>query len=336
MRRLLSRLFSPPAKAEPAPLSVLVVAGGGVRGVVTGHILGRLERALGAPLREHFDLLAGTSSGGIQVLALATDSLSEAADLATIFHSRSDHVFRRAPNPVRLPPLLRGPRYMAQGFEQVAKDVLGDKWLSDCQVPTIVTSYLIEEGRLKLFGSVDEADRDDDYRLVDVARATTAAPAFFPPAQVTSRDGKTFWGVDGGVYANSPILQALAETHRRFGRDRKIELVSVGPGDDPVTVKASLAQQWGGISWLKPAFDIQVQGLAQQSHDFVAEHVPQVRLHRLAVDWTSLPAHLRPTDGLDDYRPENLDRLNDGSLRWLDNNDALIKAVRDALQHNAA
>jgi hypothetical protein len=149
---------------------------------------------------------------------------------------------------------------------------------------------------------------------------------------VISRQGKRFWGVDGGVYANAPILQAISEARRRFGSERRIELVSIGPGDEPFRVKAGPAQQWGGISWLKPAFDIQVQALSEQSHRFVAEQVPGVRLHRLAVDWNSLPASLRPTDGLDDHRALNLDRLNDGCLRWLDNNDALIKAVRDAVQ----
>ena len=333
MSNFFTRLFRAP-KPEPRPLRVLVIEGGGVRGIVTGQILGRLERALGGRLRTHFDLMAGTSSGGIQVMALATDSVEKASDLATIFYTRSKDVFRQAPNPVRLPPLLRGPRYLSEGFQEVAIDVLGDHWLSDCKVPTIVTSYLIEEGRLKLFGSVNE-DFGDDYKLVDVARSTTAAPAFFPPAKIASKHGNTFWGVDGGVYANSPILQAISETHRRFGRDRKIELVSVGPGDGPVTVKAGPAQQWGGISWLKPAFDIQVQGLSQQAHKFVADEMPHIRLHRLAVDWFSLPSSLRPTVGLDDHRQMNLDRLNEGSLRWLDNNDALIKEVRDALRHNS-
>lgn len=331
MNRMLNRLFSRP-DPQPRTLRVLVVEGGGVRGIVTGLILGRLEAALGSRLRDHFDLLAGTSSGGISVMALATDSIPDAYELATIFHGRSQDVFRRAPNPVRLPPLLRGPRYLAGGFLDVATDVLGTKWLSDCQVPTIVTSYLIEEGRLKLFGSINE-DLDDDFRLTDVARATTAAPAFFPPAKITSAKGKTLWGVDGGVYANAPILQAITEARRRFGRGCRIELVSVGPGDEPITVKPGPAQQWGGISWLKPAFDIHVQALSQQTHAFVRDDLPDVHLHRLEVDWRSLPRGLRPTAGLDDHRPRNLTRLHDGALRWLDNNDAKIKAVRDALLH---
>lgn len=333
MNNMLSRFFGR-SESPPKTIRVLVVEGGGVRGIVTGEILGRLEAALGGQLRDHFDLMAGTSSGGISVMALATDSLTNAYELSTIFNVRSKDVFRRAPNPVRLPPLLRGPRYLADGFLQVATDVLGDGWLSDCKVPTLVTSYLIEEGRLKLFGSINE-DFDDDYKLVDVARATTAAPAFFPPAHIISREGKGLWGVDGGVYANAPVLQAITEARRRFGRSCKIELVSVGPGDTPITVKPGPAQQWGGISWLKPAFDIHVLALSEQTHDFVREQMPDVRLHRLEIDWESLPEGSRPTPGLDDFRPRNLSRLQEGSLRWLDNNDAKIKAVRNALVHAA-
>jgi len=333
MTNMFSRIFRR-SEVSPRTIRVLSVEGGGVRGIVTGHILGRLEAALGGRLREHFDLMVGTSSGGISVMALAADKLDHAGQLATIFNVRSKDVFRRAPNPVRLPALLRGTRYLASGFLEVATDVLGDGWLSDCKTPTLVTSYLIEEGRLKLFGSVNE-DFDDDYKLVDVARATTAAPAFFPPAQIVSKAGKALWGVDGGVYANAPVLQAITETRRRFGADVSIELVSVGPGDSPITVKPGPAQQWGGISWLKPAFDIQVHALSEQTHDFIRDQLPKVRLHRLAVDWNSLPRALRPTAGLDDFRPRNLERLDEGSLRWLDNNDAKIKAVQNALVHAA-
>jgi hypothetical protein len=329
MTNMLSRIFGR-SESQPKTIRVLVVGGGGVRGIVTGEILGRLESAMGGRLRDHFDLMAGTSSGGISVMALATDSLSDAYELSTIFSGRAKDVFRRAPNPVRLPPLLRGPRYLADGFLQVATDVLGHGWLSDCKVPTLVTSYLIEEGRLKLFGSLNE-DFDDDYKLVDVARATTAAPAYFPPAYIVSREGKGLWGIDGGVYANTPILQAITEARRRFGRECRIEVVSVGAGDTPITVKPGPAQQWGGISWLKPAFDIHVLALAEQTHAFVRDQLPDVRLHRLEVEWETLPKGMRPTSGLDDYRPRNLACLHEGSLRWLDNNDAKIKAVRTAL-----
>jgi len=329
MTNMLTRFFNR-SESKPKTIRVLVVEGGGVRGIVTGQILGRLEAALGGRLRDHFDLMAGTSSGGISVLALATDSLTDAYELSTIFNVRSKDVFRRAPNPVRLPPLISGPRYLAAGFLEVARDILGDGWLSDCQIPTLVTSYLIEEGRLKLFGSINE-DFDDDYRLTDVARATTAAPAFFPPANIVSREGKSLWGIDGGVYANSPVLQAITEARRRFGRECLIELVSVGPGDAPLTVKPGPAQQWGGISWLKPAFDIHVSALSEQTHDFVRDQMPTVHLHRLEVDWDTLPKAQKPTAGLDDHRPRNLARLHEGSLRWLDNNDAKIKAVRNAL-----
>ena len=333
MTNMFARIFRR-SESQPKTIRVLVVEGGGVRGIVTGQILGRLEAALGGPLRTYFDMMAGTSSGGISVMALATDSLTDAYDLSTIFNVRSKDVFRRAPNPVRLPPLLRGPRYLAEGFMEVASDVLGEGWLSDCKIPTLVTSYLIEEGRLKVFGSLNE-DLEDDYRLVDVARATTAAPAFFPPAHITSQQGKSLWGVDGGIYANAPILQAITEARRRFGSDCTLELVSIGPGDAPITVQSGPAQQWGGISWLKPAFDIHVHALSEQTHAFVHDQLPNVHLHRLEVDWNTLPEAMRPTAGLDDFRPRNLARLHDGSLRWLDNNDAKIKVVRNALLHAA-
>ena len=78
-------------------------------------------------------------------------------------------------------------------------------------------------------------------------------------------------------------------------------------------------------------FDIHVLALSEQIHAFVRDQLPNVRLHRLEVEWETLPQSMRPTPGLDDHRPRNLARLHDGSVRWLDNNDAKIKAVRNAL-----
>lgn len=337
MKTLLSRLLGckSPHPASQTPIRVLVVEGGGVRGIVTGQILGRLEERLGSRLRAHFDLLAGTSSGGISVMALASDSIGHAYELSDIFHNRAEDVFRRAPNPVRLPALIRGSRYLASGFDAVAGDVLGERWLSECQVPCLVASYLIEEGRLKMFGSIrgrDESGEAEDFRLVDLARATTAAPAFFPPVRITSTRGREYWCVDGGIYANAPVLQALTEVRDRFGVDRPIELVSVGPGGRPPQISVEQARQWGGISWLKPVFDVQVQALNEQVHAFVETQVPGVHLHRLAVDWDAFPEDQRPTDELDDHRLDNLNRLKQGSVRWLDNNDAQIKALAARLR----
>ena len=126
--------------------------------------------------------------------------------------------------------------------------MLGDGWLSGCKLPCVVASYLIEEGRLKLFGSAagDDKGAPEDFRLVDLARATTAAPSFFP-ACVVSTTGREYWCVDGGIYANAPVLQAVTEARRRFGFDRPVELVSVGPAASP-NITVEQAQQWGGIS----------------------------------------------------------------------------------------
>ena len=80
MTDLFSRLLGrKPARPAPLPpIRVLVIEGGGVRGIVTGQILGRLEDRTGGPLRAHFDLLAGTSSGGISAMALASDKIGRA------------------------------------------------------------------------------------------------------------------------------------------------------------------------------------------------------------------------------------------------------------------
>ena len=78
-----------------------------------------------------------------------------------------------------------------------------------------------------------------------------------------------------------------------------------------------------------------MQALNEQTHAFIDSQMPGIRLHRLAVDWDSLPEDERPTDELDDDRPENLDQLRAGSVAWLNNNDAQITAVAAVLRQAA-
>ena len=194
MTNMFARIFRR-SESQPKTIRVLVVEGGGRAGYCYRADPGTTGSRTGWPFTNIFrhDWPA-LHQAVISVMALATDSLTDAYDLSTIFNVRSKDVFRRAPNPVRLPPLLRGPRYLAEGFMEVASDVLGEGWLSDCKIPTLVTSYLIEEGRLKVFGSLNE-DLDDDYRLVDVrAGHNCGTPRFSPRHIITSQQGKSLWG----------------------------------------------------------------------------------------------------------------------------------------------
>jgi hypothetical protein len=101
-----------------------------------------------------------------------------------------------------------------------------------------------------------------DFRLRDIARATSAAPTYFPSAHIQNRKGDAFWMADGGLFANNPAMCALTSARKIFPGAERFLLVSLGTGqrEDPINGKASA--DWGELGWLHPVLSILLDGNA--------------------------------------------------------------------------
>jgi uncharacterized protein len=239
---------------------VLSLDGGGLRGILQALYLSRLEQLAGKPVRDLFDYVVGTSTGGLLALALTSPKAPPAAELVRFYLDDGPKIFprRRLWNKARE---LFGPRYSPDELRNALTAVLGEAKLADAAVPVSVCAYDIEENRPKILRST-KARSEPGYRqwtLVEAGLATTAAPTYFPPAGTL---------VDGGVWANNPALVAYVDVRSR--QSNSINLLSLGSGSNFRTFDPNKASSWGLAGWAPPILEILQSGNAAAVHTHTA------------------------------------------------------------------
>lgn len=221
---------SVPTRRVAAPFQVLALSGGGYRGLFTAAILEELEARAGRPLRECFDLVSGTSIGGIIACGLAAGI--PASTIRREFEAHGSSIFAsRLPLPfgysVRFPRIgLLGARYSREGLAAAVEGTLGaaaGMSIRDISKPLVVTAVSATTGLPVLFDSTSAAGARD-VSLRQVALATSAAPTYFPEFNIA---GDSL--VDGGIVANAPDAISVMKAMAVFGRrPEEIRVLSVG------------------------------------------------------------------------------------------------------------
>lgn len=244
MARRLSLGALPPEERRAAlPRHLLALSGGGYRGLFTARSLELLEAQAGGPLRERFDLIGGTSIGGIVGIAIACG-----IPATTIIAQFADHGARIFRTDLRRLGGLTGARYPAKPLRVAIEAILG-AWAKKpfAEIPAAVLVVAIDEqqGRPKVFRSNRLAPgAGDQTAILDVAMATSAAPTFFPPHSI---EGRIY--VDGGLVANAPDLVVATEAMRCFGAALSdLRVLCVGTAGSPRVGRAK--GDPGVVGWL--------------------------------------------------------------------------------------
>lgn len=179
-------------------INVLSIDGGGIRGLIPALVLRHLEDESGESVAELFDLIAGTSTGGLLTLALTIpDEEGEdasdrgggprysAKEIVELFRHRGSDIFTLT-HLQKVRSKLENPfdeKYSHEGLEEVLTDYLGDRPVGDAVTDTMVSSYDIQSREPYFFMSWRAPDKHVPMRRA--ARATSAAPTYFEPAQVS-------------------------------------------------------------------------------------------------------------------------------------------------------
>jgi uncharacterized protein len=192
----------------------------------------------------------------------------------------------------------------------------------------LVTAYDIHD-RFAFFFRSQRARNDPayDFPLVQVARATSAAPSYFEPAQVTDRSGaRTYPLIDGGVYAVNPSMCAYADVVAAGSADRLELMLSLGTGAHTRAYTFEETSGWGQLGWARPALDMVFDGVAD-TIEFEALTLMGDRYVRLQTELDLA------SDDLDDASQSNLadlrteaDRLIAASASELDRVCAILAA----------
>jgi patatin-like phospholipase/acyl hydrolase len=293
-------------------IKVLAIDGGGIRGIIPAVILGAFEKALGKPLHEVFDLIAGTSTGGIIALGLGTkckgDGPYTTGDLLELYVQNGPAIFHR-----RLLTAIRQifrPKYSPAALETTLTKYFGDTVFSSALTNLLVSSYDLQS-QLPFFFKSDRAKSDPDYdwNVRDVARATSAAPTFFPPFHL-QRGAQDYALVDGGVFVNNPAMAAYAEARHLYPGAKQFVVVRAGTGDRQDHISFAAACKWGLLPWAKQIVPVFMDSVSE-AVDYELQQLPSCAYHMFQ------PSLVGASNEMDDVSKENLSNLQSLANRYV-------------------
>lgn len=271
---------------------ILSLDGGGIKGTFTAAVLAEWERATGCRLVDHFDLIAGTSTGGI--LALGLSMGLSASTMLEFYQERGSIVFPMTSFSERGWHLARS--FLRAKFAQntlraeleSAFAKAAGKTLSDAGCRLLIPACHARTGAVRLFRTNHHPDLAGEANLstIDVALATAAAPTYFRAAQV---DGKAY--LDGGIWANNPTMAALVETLSRLRVPlNHIDVLSVGTTSAPYSGRETLNAGYAG--WLSKGriIELLMQAQAKGTLELASNLAGRARL--LRIDQTLVPGEV--------------------------------------------
>lgn len=241
------------------PFKILSLSGGGYRGLYTATVLNKLENYIKKSnpndcIANHFDLIAGTSIGGIIALAIAHEIPTE--NIAEIFKMKGKEIFKKQSD---LNLGITKAKYNSNNLKIILDEWFQDKLIGDLKHSVVIPSVNYNTGMPVIFKTPHHPNfnRDCDLKIVDVALATSAAPTYFKRHNISESEY-----IDGGIFANSPVLIGLHEAEIFFEKSiDEIKILSIGTMSskkmiNPKTNKKGGLTDWGEGNLLNAASNI--------------------------------------------------------------------------------
>lgn len=232
---------------------VLALDGGGYRGIFEAAFLAALEEDLGYSVIENFDLVVGTSTGGIIALGLGAGMSPK--ELVDLYVKRGPEIFpqqryRRWRHAFR-------PKYGNSGLRTVLQDALGDRTLGDSRVRLVIPAYDTDTDNVYLFKTPHHERFRRDWResMVDVGMATSAAPTYLPAWRLRSTRL-----IDGGVWANNPSVVGITEMVGVCGASLDdVAVLNLGTTSE-LRQRPKRLDRGGMYQWATNAVDVVMRG----------------------------------------------------------------------------
>jgi uncharacterized protein len=279
---------------------ILSLDGGGMRGIIPATVLEYLENKLieksGNPntrIADYFDMIVGTSTGGILGCFYLTPnpsngtgkpsskySASEAIKFYTeqgkfIFNDSKKHSW------FGVRQIFNATRFTPDNLEKIFRREFGEMKLHQLLKPCIITTYDMYKQNSFFFNSREKPEKNREFYLRDVVRSTSAAPTYFPPAVIVNvKTGQRMVNIDGGVFANNPAMCAYSEARttvfeqKAYPSAKDMLLLSIGTGGGRLEFPKDIfsSGSWGAINWATTAPDIMMDG----SVDTVSYHLKRI------------------------------------------------------------
>ncbi len=238
---------------------ILTIDGGGTRGIIPATVLSQIEKllptlGLSPTITDHFDLIAGTSTGGLIALALSVPDASgispgsppgRAQGIVSLYKEESSTIFPKFLPflPTQFISQLFNTKYEDNSFNDLLELIFSTAQMDEALVPTMVVTYDYINDRPHILSSYGK----QNISMRKAARATCAAPTYFSPVVLNSH----LHLIDGGVVANNPVLYAYREAKTLFPDTDIFHILSLSTGHVGTTVEYESANR-GVLSWMDP------------------------------------------------------------------------------------
>jgi patatin-like phospholipase/acyl hydrolase len=230
---------------------ILTIDGGGVKGAFPASFLASIESMTGKRVSNYFDLIVGTSTGGIIALGMGMGMSS--ADLRHFYLEYGPKIFASPPWWKRLPwwkslGFVTRAKYDPTPLHNALEEEFGDRKLGESSTRLVIPSLNLENGKVHLYKTAHHERFKIDYteRAIDVARATSAAPTYFP-SHVTPSGVPL---IDGGVWANNPMAVAVVEALAVLEwPPEDVHLLSLGCTSEPFDAREAHTSSKGFFYW---------------------------------------------------------------------------------------
>lgn len=267
--------------SERKVFKILSIDGGGIKGLYSASILKKFEETFKCNTTDHVDMVCGTSTGGL--IALAISLGIPAKDICEFYTKKGREIF--PPHRVKLPligyidlfslkQVLFWGKYSGRGLKRSLEEIFSDKKIGDSKNLLCIPSYSVTKAQPRVF-KYDHGKLSTDNRLLmrDVALATSAAPTYFPIAEISDLDKEQF--IDGGIWSNNPTLVGLIEALTYFVGEGKrytsIQILSISSLSITEGRSPGLRKRRSFIGWRSELFNTSLSGQSFFSEYFMSK-----------------------------------------------------------------
>ena len=338
-------------------IRVLSLDGGGIRGVIPATIIKYIEERLikitenpNARIADYFDLIAGTSTGGILTCFYLTPNPDQnknqpkakytAVEALDFYAEKGYRIFNASKyNPwFGLRQLINATQYSPKNLEDIFHEEFGNLKMSELLRPCLVTTYDMKSKNTFFFSSREPDEKNREFYVRDVTRSTSAAPTYFPPASIhnLSDTSHHMINIDGGVFANNPTMCAYAECRnsefqqRSYPSASEMLILSIGTGGGQFQLpQVEKSGKWGVIDWAKSIPDIMMDGGLDAVDFQMKELYGTLELeHQFNYKRIDVPVSARKYDSnMANASKENIDALKEAGKKTL---EAALETTKDS------
>jgi predicted acylesterase/phospholipase RssA len=261
------------SKSDSKTFKVLSIDGGGIKGLYSSRILENFEKRFNCRIADYFDLICGTSTGGL--IALGISLKLPVSLISNLYEKRGSKIF---PSQKKIIAFLKqffwNSKYSNKELKKALDEVFNDSRIEESYCLLCIPSFSLNDGRpfiFKLDHKEGNLQRDKRTKYVDVGLATSAAPTYLPIVSIPNYGDRQF--IDGGVYANNPTLIGIVEALKYFVGENKqfqnLKVLSIASLESPSGRLSKKKQNRSFLDWNKDLFSVISEGQAYSTEYFI-------------------------------------------------------------------